>query len=119
MEPPKNTSAKRNNRRRIVLAVFIILSAIGLYIAYSDSRPKTYQGKIYLEPASDRAKAYLAFRLAEKEKTSGFMVLVKDLKFYSRIESFMNQNVEVKAFLHFHEPKDYNKIEIVEIKKKL
>lgn len=118
MEHQKNPSVKRNNRLSIVLAVFTTLAAIGFYLSSSDSRPKIYEGKIYIEPASERAKEYLAFKLTEKDKTPGFMILVNDLNFYSRIESFVNQNVEVKAFLHFHEPEDFNKIEIIEIEQK-
>lgn len=68
-----------------------------------------------MEPASKRAKEHLAFKLSSEGKTQSFMVLVKDLDFYAEIESFRNRKVEVKGFLHFHEPEDFNKIEIVEI----
>ncbi len=118
MEAPKYAAAKPKHRLKLFSAVLIILLAIGLYLFYSASQPKFYEGEIYKEPSSERSKEYLAFRLIEKEQNPGFMILVKDLGFYSRIESFMNKRVEVKAFLHFHEPEDFNKIEIVAIKEK-
>ncbi|MGM0600825.1 MAG: hypothetical protein ACQETH_13525 [Candidatus Rifleibacteriota bacterium] len=108
-------SKNRNNRLRFALGVLMLFVALGVWLHFYNFSPETYTGEIYMEPASKRSKEYLAFKLHKKNKTQTFMVLVKDLNFYSTIESFRNSKVKVKAFLHFHEPEDFNKIEIVEI----
>jgi hypothetical protein len=116
MEPKtKPLSKDRTNRLWFALGALVLFIALGFWLHFYNSSPETYTGEIYMEPASKSSKEYLAFKLHKKNKTQSFMVLVKDLNFYSTIESFRNRKVEVKAFLHFHEPEDFNKIEIVEI----
>jgi len=78
--------------------------------------PAIYVGYLKLEQASARGKPYISFHLPENKPEHGFMVLLKDSAFNTRIEAMLDKQVEVKALLYLHEPADFDKIEIFEIK---
>ncbi|MBU1105749.1 MAG: hypothetical protein KKB51_03690 [Candidatus Riflebacteria bacterium] len=98
---------------------FFLLSCAIVFILsyrYLYPTPQLYVGYIKLEQASERGKPYVSFHLPENKPEHGFMVLLKDSAFNTRIEGMLDKKVEVKALLCLHEPADFDKIEIFEMK---
>lgn len=96
--------------------IIIICVIIFLLIQYFTSiQNNLFTGIIKLEPKSERSKPYLSFKPDGKSVKKSYMILVKDLKFNERIESFVNKKVKVKANIFLHEPNDFDKIDILDI----
>lgn len=96
----------------------LLFFAIILILAYSYifPAPQIYQGYIKLIPESERSKPYLSFQLASDKSGPGYMILVKDQKIHSVVQSMLDKKVQVKAITFKNEPADFNKIEIFEIR---
>jgi len=104
-------------RRFSWIPLFLLVCMITYILSYNYIyAPQRYEGYIRLEQASERGKTYLSFHLDENKSGHGFMVLLKDPALYARIEEMVDTRVQIKAFLYHHEPADFDKIEILEIK---
>lgn len=109
---------KTNNKLKLFF-VILTLCVIVFFFLYNrtvDSSPKEYFGHIRLEPESERSKAYISFHLENISPDKPYMVLLINPKIYKVIEGMINKKVKVKAILYNHEPLDFDKIEILEIK---
>lgn len=105
-------------RRFSWIPLFLLFCAIVVIIAYAwfFPAPQIYEGFIRLEPESARSKPYISFHLPGEKSESVYMVLLKEPAFYAKIEALKDKKVQVKARLYKNEPKDFDKIEIVEIR---
>lgn len=120
-EKDKPTLKIQNRNLKIVIVILIISSlfiAFFLFILqqYMFTKHTIYTGLIKLEPKSERSNAYLSFEPDNRTSKKSYMILVKDLKFNEKLESFIDKRVQATAKIYLHEPNDFDKIEILEVK---
>ena len=107
---------KQNKFLRLALISLIITIALLISLGYfTPPLPQTYTGTINIEPESERSKPYHSFHLKDKDSIHSYMILVKDQKFDKKIESFVGKRVKIKGHLFHNEPKDFDKVEIIEM----